>query len=135
MKTILAIYIASCIASAGEIQATIDNIGELKGKLYVGLYNKKDGHGDTERYFKKHIKDATRGQISVSFKNIPNGVYAVAVFQDKNGNKRLDTNILGLPKEPYGFSENIFHSLRATTFDEAKFTLDSTKKIILHLKN
>jgi Uncharacterized protein conserved in bacteria len=35
---------------------------------------------------------------------LPAGRYAVAAFQDGNGNGRLDANLFGQPVEPYGFS-------------------------------
>jgi uncharacterized protein (DUF2141 family) len=40
------------------------------------------------------------------FPQVPPGTYAVAVFQDVNGNGRLDRTPLGLPLEPYGFSND-----------------------------
>jgi len=42
-----------------------------------------------------------------AFRNVPPGAYAVAVYQDVNGNGRLDRNALGLPTEPYGFSNDV----------------------------
>ena len=34
------------------------------------------------------------------------GVFALAVYHDRNGNRRFDRNSLGLPAEPGGFSNN-----------------------------
>jgi uncharacterized protein (DUF2141 family) len=41
-----------------------------------------------------------------TFADVPAGTYAIAVFQDLNGNGRLDRTPLGLPLEPYGFSKD-----------------------------
>jgi uncharacterized protein (DUF2141 family) len=49
------------------------------------------------------------------FTQVPPGTYAIAVFQDINGNRRLDRTPLGLPLEPYGFS-NGAGRLRRPTF-------------------
>ncbi len=35
------------------------------------------------------------------------GAYAIAVFHDANGNGRLDRSLIGLPGEPYGFSNDV----------------------------
>jgi len=38
--------------------------------------------------------------------SLPYGEYAVMLYHDENGNDKLDKNIVGVPKEPYGFSNN-----------------------------
>jgi uncharacterized protein (DUF2141 family) len=53
--------------------------------------------------------------LRFTFTGVPPGTYAVAVFQDLNGNRRLDRTPLGLPLEPYGFS-NDAGRLRRPTF-------------------
>ena len=37
---------------------------------------------------------------------LPPGAYAVSLYQDLNGNHRLDHNLLGIPREPVGASNN-----------------------------
>ena len=54
---------------------------------------------------------------------IPDGEYAIAFFIDANGNKKLDKNFLGIPKEQYGFSNNAMGTLSAPTFKQAKFSV------------
>ena len=53
--------------------------------------------------------------LRFTFTEVPPGTYAIAVFQDLNGNRRLDRTPLGLPLEPYGFS-NDAGRLRRPTF-------------------
>ena len=52
---------------------------------------------------------------------IPHGEYAISLFIDSNGNKKIDKNFLGIPKEQYGFSNNVMGRMSAPTFDQAKF--------------
>lgn len=33
------------------------------------------------------------------------GEYSFAIYHDINENEKLDSNIFGIPKEPYGFSK------------------------------
>jgi len=56
------------------------------------------------------------------FTDVPAGVWAVAAFQDENGNSRLDRTGLGLPLEPYGFSGAVARRARPD-FASASFAL------------
>lgn len=69
------------------------------------------------------------GRAAVTFHDLPPGHYAIAAFQDGNGNERLDTNLFGVPNEPYGLSND------GRTFDGATVMLDPsglTVTILLH---
>lgn len=57
------------------------------------------------------------------FTNIPYGKFAVEAFHDLNNNSRLDTNFLGIPKEPYGFSNDARGSFGAPKYEQAEFSL------------
>ena len=54
---------------------------------------------------------------------LPFGEHAITLFVDFNGNKKIDKNFLGIPKEPYGFSNNVIGNMSAPTFDQAKFVI------------
>ena len=58
------------------------------------------------------------------FENIPYGDYSIRLFHDENGNKILDKGLFGLPKEPYGYSNNARGRLSAPKWEDAKFKLD-----------
>ncbi len=50
---------------------------------------------------------ATGGSREVSVTiDLPAGEYAVSVFLDENNNQKLDQNLVGIPKERFGFSNN-----------------------------
>ncbi len=61
------------------------------------------------------------------------GKIAIAVFQDLNGNGKLDKNIVGMPKEPYGFSLNFRPTFRGPHFEEAAFLPKDSSKITIDL--
>ncbi|MBD9470248.1 DUF2141 domain-containing protein [Pseudoxanthomonas sp. PXM01] len=54
------------------------------------------------------------------FKDLAPGAYAVLVTHDENGNGKLDSNMIGMPIEAYGFSNNP-NVMRKPTWDEARF--------------
>ena len=55
----------------------------------------------------KDRESARAGIVEFTLRNVKPGTYAVAVFHDLNGNGRLDRNFIGLPSEPYGFSNDV----------------------------
>ncbi len=58
------------------------------------------------------------------FEDIPPGKYALAVVHDENMNGKLDANLLGIPKEGYGFSTDATGFLGAPSFSAASFPYD-----------
>lgn len=79
------------------------------------------------------VVDANAKIVTLTFKNIPNGVYAISLFHDENLNKKLDKNFLGIPQEGYAFSNNVHHALRAAEFSEANFSLNGNQKIAIKM--
>ena len=63
-------------------------------------------------------------QARCDFEDIPPGTYALAVVHDENMNGKLDTNLLGIPKEGYGFSNDAKALLGAPSFSAASFPYD-----------
>jgi len=60
--------------------------------------------------------------------NLPFGQYAVAVYHDLNNNGKMDKNTLGIPTEPYGFSNNVQVKWRHPKFTDAVFVLSNAKE-------
>jgi uncharacterized protein (DUF2141 family) len=63
-------------------------------------------------------------QTAIAFPGLPSGAYAIALFHDENGNKRLDT-MMGIPREGFGFSRNPPMRLGPPRFSAARFTVAS----------
>ena len=59
--------------------------------------------------------------VRVRLADIAPGTYAVKVFHDVNNNGQLDLNWLGVPNEPYGFSNDARGSFGPPPFQEASF--------------
>ena len=124
------------IASASFSQSTkqlvnITNLQKVKGTLYVGWYNKAATFRMNEQaVYREKVSVNNQTKLSVTFKHIPKGKYAIAVFLDENENYKLDKNILGVPKEKYGFSNNVIPIIRPATFDESAFELKQDETVI-----
>lgn len=62
--------------------------------------------------------------------NVEPGDYAVAIYHDKNANGELDKRMFGIPKEPYGFSNNFRPRISAPSFGDCKITVGAGGKAI-----
>jgi uncharacterized protein (DUF2141 family) len=79
---------------------------------------------------------ATPGVTTVLVRDVPPGVYAVQAYQDRNDNHEVDRNVLGLPTEGVGFSNDAPIRLRAPTFKSAAFDYEGGEQTIsLKLKH
>jgi uncharacterized protein (DUF2141 family) len=55
--------------------------------------------------------------------DVPYGEYGIAVLHDENKNGRMDKNFVGIPLEPYGFSNNVRVTFGPPTWEKAKFVV------------
>jgi uncharacterized protein (DUF2141 family) len=108
----------------------ISNLKNIKGNLYIGWYREVETFRINEKaiYRQKIVVDDK--ELNVVFRNILPGKYAIAVFLDENDNYKLDKNIFGIPKEKYGFSNNVLPALRPATFDESAFEVTQKEMVI-----
>lgn len=65
---------------------------------------------------------AVNGKLSVLLKDLPDGPLAISLFQDANANGRLDMNPMGIPVEPFGFSNNAVGNFGPPKFEQALVT-------------
>jgi uncharacterized protein (DUF2141 family) len=70
---------------------------------------------------KSRIKDK---KVEITLKGLPYGKYAIAVFHDLNGNGVLDKNLMGIPKEAYGSSNNIRGKFGPPDYSKIGFDLN-----------
>jgi uncharacterized protein (DUF2141 family) len=65
---------------------------------------------------------AANGKLTVTLKNLPDAPLALSLFQDANANGRLDMNAMGIPVEPFGFSNNAAGNFGPPQFEQAVVT-------------
>ena len=124
----------SSMLIANDLRVTVTGVQGDKGDMLIGVYNTDNGSfADTSKYYKKATVSIDGETVSTTFKELPNGVYAVAAIHDENQNKKIDKNFFGMPTEGYGFSNNIRPMFRGASFEESKFELDSDKKIVIEM--
>ena len=119
--------------SPGQLTVTINNIKLVEGELYIAIYNDEDTYMDIDRTAFREIIPVSTETESIIFSNIPDGEYAIAVFQDLNGNGELDKKGMGLPKEPFGFSNDARGKAGPPKYEKAKFSFSGDMNISIKL--
>lgn len=115
-----------------DIVIHIENLPSNEGKIFAALYN--DESSFLKKDYQGQIANITNNSCTVTFKSVPRGVYAVSFFQDENNNQKMDTNFMGIPKEPYGCSNNAKGFMGPPKWEDAKFEVkdqDISKTISL----
>ena len=118
---------------AGDLTVEVSGITPGRGQIYVALYDRPETFPAAGQQRTGQILQATEQSLIVHFKDLPPGEYAAVAFQDANGNGKLDKNFLGIPKEPYGFSNAARGSAGPPKFSAAAVRLnpDGTTRIVL----
>ena len=117
----------------GTLTVRVTGARNTKGKIGVTLFQDAQGFpDDTSKAVRQQSVeiDSNTRSAQVTFKDVPQGTFAVSVLHDENGNGKMDKNFVGMPKEGYGASNNPKKKKRAPTFDEAKFSLNSSEQAI-----
>lgn len=112
-------------AEAADLEVTIAEARSAEGRVMVALFNDAEAFG--KMLEGKRIAAAMLpidGAIArMVIGGLPPGRYAVSVIHDQNGNGKLDTNLLGLPTEGYGFSRDARGTMGPPSFEAAAFDL------------
>ncbi|MFN7857940.1 MAG: DUF2141 domain-containing protein [Acidovorax sp.] len=107
---------------AAQVRLEVSTLRNTQGTLNCRLFSEGGGFPDGDGMRTTRVRlDGPKGVCL--FTQLPAGTYAVAVVHDENSNGRLDKNLLGLPTEGYGVSNNRTHALTAPIWDEARFTV------------
>ncbi len=85
------------------ISVTISRIETMKAPLIIGLYADEDSFKSKKALDSLHVVP-NKETLTVKFKKVPAGTYAIAMFQDIDGTGKLTTKEFGIPAEPVGIS-------------------------------
>jgi uncharacterized protein (DUF2141 family) len=104
---------------AAAVRVTFE-LAQPKGAVMVALYDGEAG------YKASHPVAAARVEVagptaSKLFAGLKPGRYAIQSYQDLNGDGQLNRNPLGMPTEPFGFSNNAPPHMGPPAWSEAAF--------------
>jgi uncharacterized protein (DUF2141 family) len=141
MKSIFAVtLIAASLNSAfaKDLTVEIQNRKSKSSQILCGLFVHADGFPMDPSQGEKSIAAelTSEGKTFCTFKDIAGDEVAVSVLEDLNGNGKMDTSAVGLPKEPWGVSKNVAaHKFGPPKFSEAKIKLPGDLKIEIKLNH
>jgi uncharacterized protein (DUF2141 family) len=121
-------------AHAIDMEVEVSGLTQTEGRVMVGVFS------DAGTWLKKSITGASveasqqkEGRVLVKLQDLPEGSVGLSVFHDVNGNGRLDSNAMGMPKEPYGFSNNAAGVFGPPKFEKAQFEVKAGARVAVQL--
>lgn len=118
-------------AAAETLVVKVTGFRGTAGNLEVMIW--KDAAGfptDPEKALARRVVAVQGVRGEVTFSGLARGVYAVAAFQDVNGNGKLDRSLLGWPVEPVGASNGATGLVGPPKFRDAAFELKQANQVI-----
>ena len=135
IASVIVIFGSMAYAQTGILNVEISGVNDIKGLMSIGVYSDEKGFPDKGKEFIGIDVEINSQMIVYTFKYIPFGTYAIAVFHDVNSNTKLDTNFLGIPREGYAFSNNLFGAFGSPPgFNDASFQLTGDKTIKIKME-
>jgi len=135
MRRILFLFfiLPTIVLAQNQIAIDVHDVPSSKGKISVAVYNTKEGFLKFDKVFKCDSIVAQKGITRIAIKDLPEGEYALAIFHDENGNDKLDTNWLGIPKEKVAFSKAKMKTFGPPPFKECVFKVVEDTNITISL--
>jgi uncharacterized protein (DUF2141 family) len=96
-----------CDTRPYSMQISVLGVRESRGTITVDVHD-----DDPAKFLKSGGKlarlrvPAVEGETHFCVTVPKAGVYALAIYHDRNANTKLDKNFIGLPSEPFGLSNN-----------------------------
>lgn len=125
-------------AAEGLLKIEITGLTDVTGSVYLAVYdNESDWLGEEAVTTREvDIAEALQGEVVTTELQLPLGSYAFSIFYDANGNGELDTNFIGMPKEPIALSNNARARFGPPKYEDAAFALNlepMTQRVIMNL--
>ncbi len=125
-------FCGKLLAQGQNLTVQITNVKNDKGQIAVALYNSEKDFMKT--MYKGKTTKAVKGQVEVVFENIPVGFYGLSIMHDANENGKMDSNLIGIPKEGFAFSNNAMGTFGPPSFEKAKVEVNSNKSVSISMR-
>jgi len=122
-------YIPFFGISQSTLTVIVEEVQSSDGYIAVGIYTDKESFLKEGKAYSGVFAKAESGTTRIEIPSLPNDTYAVCIFHDENGNKEMDTNFFGIPKEPLGFSIGKLKTFGPPSFEECSFEMTSDFEI------
>ena len=110
----------------GTLLIELDGLANDKGEVLVGLYNDPKKFPKENQALHNLKGKPSKKKCVIKAMKLPYGEYGVAAMHDENKSGNMDYNLIGLPKEIYGFSNNKRPVFGPPGFKACRFVIDKT---------
>ena len=113
------------LAQSGALATLVVKITGLrseKGQVKIAVFNSAEKWLGEQPAYSSTISVESQ-TVLWKINDIPYGDYGIAVFHDENKNGKMDKNLLGIPAEAYGFSNNVRVTFGPPTWEKSKFVV------------
>ena len=118
----------------GTMILKVTGLRSEKGQVRIAVFNSSETWLGEQPVYSSTIKVDSQAVVW-NIIDVPYGDYGIAAFHDENSNGKMDKNLLGMPKEPYGFSNNLRVTFRAPKWEKGKFAVrNPTTEISIEVK-
>ena len=129
------VALAASTSNAAEVVVRIIGLSEPLGQVGCSLFAGPAGFPRDSSGARQMWQAADAKGVTCRFSDVPEGTYSVSIGHDVNGNKRVDTNFVGMPTEQWGASNNARPNMRSPRFDEAMFKVAAdAKEVVIDIK-
>ena len=119
--------------SQNKLSVDVTGVKSNNGSVLVAVYDSSDSFLDSDKMFSGGSSKAQLGNTWVIIDDLPDGEYALAIFHDEDGDDELDTNWIGIPKEPICFSIGKMKTFGPPKYHECAFKVEGDKEIQVSL--
>jgi len=98
--------VAGARGEDGSLTVSFTGVTRRQGVVLVALFDSKAAYDANTGPVRTLTMPAGGGDFAVTLAGLAPGLYAVKSFHDRDANGRMNFNPLGMPLEPYGFSNN-----------------------------
>jgi len=116
-----------------DLQLIVSGNGDVTGTVWFHVCSNEEEF-ESERNGIIHSAEMKGGMLHTTLRNIRPGFYAIKLYVDRNHNQLLDMSLLGVPKEPYGFSNNVMGIIGPPSFNDAGFHVFSNRNNTVSIK-
>jgi uncharacterized protein (DUF2141 family) len=110
---------------AADLTVIVNNVQQDAGQVMLGLFSSAESFPKTisQGALASAKERSATGQVRLVIKGLTPGQYAATAFHDLDSNGKLNANLMGLPTEPYGFSNNARGNFGPPAFKDAAISL------------
>ena len=115
-----------------ELQVKVQNIRSSSGMIVITLYgDRPEEFLQSGRKIDRERVPAKTGIVTACLVLPKPGTYAIAVYHDEDGDRKVTKSAFGIPTEGYGFSNDALVHLGPPKFNEVKISLGTEKKPVI----